>query len=72
MATQMQPLSIEAWERRARNAEETIFELHTENERLRAALTAFAEHFGPLEDNHMLSDEVRKCFKLARDALSQR
>jgi regulator of sigma D len=33
------------------------------------ALLAFADHFGPLEDNHLLSDEVRACFKLARKAL---
>ena len=42
-----------------------------EIERLRTALQAFADHFGPLEDNHMLSDEARKCFRLAREALAQ-
>jgi hypothetical protein len=41
-----------------------------EIEWLRAALEAFAKHFGPLEDNHMLHPEARQCFKLARTALS--
>ncbi len=36
---------------------------------LRAALVKFVEHFGPLEDNHMLHEDARKCFKLARAAL---
>lgn len=45
--------------------------LQRENERLRSALTAFADHFGPLEDNHMLNDGARNCFKLAREALNR-
>lgn len=35
------------------------------------ALEAFVEHFGPLEDNHMLAPEVRRCIKLARIALGK-
>jgi hypothetical protein len=38
-------------------------------ERLSAALLKFVEHFGPLEDNHMLHDDARSCFRLARKAL---
>ena len=34
-----------------------------------AAVQAFADHFGPLEDNHMLNDECRHCFALARGVL---
>ena len=34
-----------------------------------AALLKFINHFGPLEDNHMLHEEARKCFQLAREAL---
>lgn len=41
-----------------------------EIERLRAALVAFADHFGPLEDNHMLHEGARRCFALARAALN--
>ena len=37
--------------------------------RLRAALLKFVDHFGPLEDNHMLHEDARKCFRLARKAL---
>lgn len=37
--------------------------------RLRAALEQFVDHFGPLEDNHMLHEGARKCFRLAREAL---
>ena len=36
---------------------------------LRAALLKFVDHFGPLEDNHMLHSEARACFNLAREAL---
>jgi xanthine dehydrogenase iron-sulfur cluster and FAD-binding subunit A len=60
------------WPKMAADYEQMAKDAQAENERLRAALAAFAEHFGPLEDNHMLSDEVRKCFKLAREALSQK
>lgn len=38
-------------------------------ERLRAALMAFADHFGPLENNIMLHEGARRCFALARAAL---
>ena len=34
-----------------------------------AAVQAFADHFGPLEDNNMLNDECRRCFALARAVL---
>lgn len=37
--------------------------------RLRATLLKFVDHFGPLEDNHMLHAEARECVKLARAAL---
>ena len=37
--------------------------------RLRAALLKFVDHFGPLEDNHMVHEDARACFKLARKAL---
>ena len=40
-----------------------------EREKLVAALVKFVGHFGPLEDNHMLHEEARKCFWLARAAL---
>lgn len=40
-----------------------------ENARLKAALLKFVDHFGPLEDNHMLHEDARSCFKLARKAL---
>lgn len=36
---------------------------------LRAALLKFVDHFGPLEDNHMLHEDARACFRLAREAL---
>lgn len=45
--------------------------LYEERERLRAALQAFAKHFGPLEDNIMLNDDVRNCYALARAALKE-
>ncbi len=38
-------------------------------DRLTAALKKFVDHFGPLEDNHMLHEEARVCFRLAREAL---
>ncbi len=38
-------------------------------ESLRAALLKFVDHFGPLEDNHMLHEDARACFQLARKAL---
>ena len=40
-------------------------------ERLRVALVQFNNHFGPLADNEMLHPEARKCFHLARKALSE-
>jgi hypothetical protein len=40
--------------------------------RLRAALIAFVDHFGPIEDNEMLNDGARRCFGLARAALEDR
>tara|TARA_R110000868_G_scaffold92457_6_gene256633 strand:- start:3886 stop:4092 length:207 start_codon:yes stop_codon:yes gene_type:complete len=43
--------------------------LMDENSRLRAALLKFVDHFGPLEDNYMVHEDARKCFKLARAAL---
>lgn len=46
-----------------------LFRARKENERLRTALLKFVDHFGPLEDNHMLHEDARKCFKLARAAL---
>ncbi len=47
-----------------------ILELRdAEIDRLRAALTKFVVHFGPLEDNHMVHEDARKCFRLARKAL---
>lgn len=56
------------------NAEQItrIAALETENKRLRAALLAFAKHFGPLEDNIMLHEGVRECFRLARAALGEK
>ena len=35
-----------------------------------AAVQASADHYGPLEDNHMLNDDCRHCFALARAVLS--
>lgn len=46
-----------------------IFRLRAQNAKLKDALEAFADHFGPLEDNIMLNDEVRACFAKARSAL---
>ena len=37
--------------------------------KLRGALVRFVEHFGPLEDNHMLHPDARGCFQAARGAL---
>lgn len=39
-------------------------------EKAREALIVMAKHFGPLEDNHMLSPECRNTFKTAREALA--
>ena len=39
-------------------------------ERLRAALLAFADHFGPLEGNPFLHEDALRCFALARAALN--
>jgi hypothetical protein len=33
------------------------------------ALEAYHKHFGPLEDNHMLNEDCRRCAKLADAAL---
>lgn len=49
--------------------EKRVADLEADNERLRAALLAFAWHFGPLEDNELLHEDVRRCFALARAAL---
>ena len=46
-----------------------LLKLRSEVERLRAALLAFAWHFGPLEDNELLHEDARRCFALARAAL---
>lgn len=35
------------------------------------ALQAYHEHFGVLEDNHMLHEDARRCAKLARAAISK-
>lgn len=40
-----------------------------ERDRLKAALEAFVKHFGPLEDNAMLHEGARNCYRLARKAL---
>lgn len=44
-------------------------ELRAERDRLKAALKAFVKHFGPLQDNAMLHEDVRNCYRLARKAL---
>lgn len=38
-------------------------------EALRAALVKFVDHFGPLENNFMVHEDARACFRLAREAL---
>ena len=50
-------------------AEQEIERLLAAAAKLRAALLKFVDHFGPLEDNHMLHSEARACFNLAREAL---
>lgn len=64
---------VETWVGKAKTAiwsdSEECKLLSADNERLRAALLAFAKHFGPLEDNEMLHEEARRCFALARAAL---
>jgi hypothetical protein len=35
------------------------------------ALKAFAEHFGPLEDNEMIHPNARRCFGLTRAAIAK-
>lgn len=40
-----------------------------ERDRVKAALEAFVKHFGPLQDNAMLHEDVRNCYRLARKAL---
>lgn len=59
-----------SWAGVAMEQTERAKRLETENQQLRAALLAFADHFGPLEDNHMLNDDCRRCFSLAREALA--
>lgn len=54
----------------AESLRKKIGQLIGENARLKAAVIAFADHFGPIEDNIMLNDECRQCFRLARRALS--
>lgn len=46
-----------------------IAEQAAEIERLRAALLAFADHFGPLEGNPFLHEGALRCFALASAAL---
>lgn len=55
----------------AREAAGEIERLNAEIARLREALTKFAEHFGPLEDNELLHPMARECFALARAALAK-
>lgn len=38
---------------------------------LLAALLAYHEHFGPLEDNIMLNEDCRNCAQLARAAIAK-
>lgn len=38
---------------------------------LYAALEAYHKHFGPLEDNHMLHPDCRRCAAMARAAFSK-
>lgn len=38
---------------------------------LYAALDAYHKHFGPLEDNHMLHPDCRRCAAMARAAFSK-
>ena len=45
--------------------------LYAKNDQLRAALLAFANHFGPLEDSSFLNEGARRCFALARAALKE-
>lgn len=40
-----------------------------ERDGLKAALEAFVKHFGPLQDNAMLHENVRNCYRIARKAL---
>jgi len=46
--------------------------LRAEIKRLRAALLAFADHFGPLEGNPFLHEDALRCFALARAALEEK
>lgn len=38
---------------------------------LYAALAEFADWFGPIEDNELLGEECRNCFRLARAAFAK-
>jgi len=49
-----------------------LADARTENMKLRAALLAFADHFGPLEGNPFLHEDALRCFALARAALDYR
>lgn len=52
-------------------AVDELASLRSDNERLRAALLAFADHFGPLEGNPFLHEGALRCFALARAALEE-
>ena len=59
----------DAWEGTAQWHYKEAFALRARLAEAVAAVQAFADHFGPLEDNHMLNDECRHCFALARGVL---
>ena len=57
------------WKEATEIANNENIELRAERDRLKAALEAFVKHFGPLQDNAMLHEDVRNCYRLARKAL---
>jgi len=57
------------WKETAELTNTENVELRAERDRLKAALEAFVKHFGPLQDNAMLHENVRNCYRLARKAL---
>jgi len=68
-AAKMLNEQYDVYEKAREEYRKKIAEQALEIERLRAALLAFADHFGPLEDNELLHEDARKCFALARAAL---
>jgi hypothetical protein len=47
-----------------------LCEARARNAALVSALKKFNHHFGPIEDNEMLHEDARECFRLSRAALA--